>query len=58
MFFFQPHSKGGMIDVSLNERYDGSYAGSPQDLHSNIGYAFSRNGPVRRTPITYVFVYR
>lgn len=58
--FFQPHPKGVRIDVTINERYDGSYAGNPQNLYSNvdIGYAFRRNGPVRRTPVTQVLVYR
>ncbi|XP_046581921.1 polycomb protein SUZ12-like isoform X2 [Haliotis rubra] len=57
-FLYVPHSKDARIDVSINERYDGSYVGNPQDLHSHIGYAFSRNGPVRRTPVTHVIVYR
>lgn len=57
-FMYVPHPKGARIDVSINERYDGSYVGNPQDLHSHIGYAFSRNGPVRRTPVTHVIVYR
>ena len=54
----QEHQKGARIDVSVNESYDGSYAGNPQDIRSYIGYAFSRNGPVRRTPVTYIFVYK
>ncbi|XP_064602892.1 polycomb protein suz12-like isoform X2 [Liolophura sinensis] len=57
-FNYVPHPKGARIDVSINERYDGSYVGNPQDLHSHVGYAFSRNGPVRRTPVTHVIVYR
>ncbi|KAK6171410.1 hypothetical protein SNE40_019604 [Patella caerulea] len=57
-FMYVPHSKGARIDVSINERYDGSYVGNPQDLHSHIGYAYSRNVPVRRTPVTHVIVYR
>ncbi|XP_013068397.2 polycomb protein suz12-like isoform X2 [Biomphalaria glabrata] len=57
-FLFIPHPKGARIDVSLNERYDGSYVGNPQDIHSHVGYAFSRSTPVRRTPITHVIVYR
>ncbi|KAL3876031.1 hypothetical protein ACJMK2_033918 [Sinanodonta woodiana] len=57
-FLYVPHSKGAKIDVSINERYDGSYVGNPQDLNSHIGYAFSRKGPVRRTPVTHVIVYR
>jgi hypothetical protein len=55
---FQPDPKGARIDVSLNDCYDGSYVGNPQDLHSHIGYAYSRNGPVLRTPVTYITVYR
>ncbi|XP_070579549.1 polycomb protein suz12-A-like isoform X2 [Ptychodera flava] len=55
-FTYVPHQKGARIDVSINERYDGSYAGNPQDLFT--GYAFSRNGPCRRTPVTQVLVFR
>jgi len=55
---FQEHPKGARIDVAINENYDGSYVGNPQDLHSHIGYAFSRNGPVRRTPVTHVITYK
>ncbi|CAL1528975.1 unnamed protein product [Lymnaea stagnalis] len=57
-FLYIPHPKGARIDVSINERYDGSYVGNPQDIHSHVGYAFSRSNPVRRTPITHVIVYR
>ncbi|XP_041362873.1 polycomb protein suz12-like [Gigantopelta aegis] len=57
-FLYVPHPKGIEIDVSINERYDGSYVGNPQDLHSHIGFAFSRKGPVRRTPVTHILVYR
>jgi len=44
------------IDVAVNESYDGSYVGNPQDSHSHVGFAFSRNGPVRRTPVTIILV--
>ncbi|XP_078467331.1 polycomb protein SUZ12 isoform X3 [Lampetra planeri] len=54
----QPLTKGARIDVSVNECYDGSYAGNPQDIHSQPGFAFSRNGPVKRTPVTYILVCR
>lgn len=55
----QPHPKGARIDVSLNECYDGSYAGNPQDLVATpAGFAFSRSGPTRRTPTTSVLVCR
>ncbi|XP_013401571.1 polycomb protein suz12 [Lingula anatina] len=57
-FVFVHHPKGAQINVSINEGYDGSYLGNPQDLHSHIGYAFCRQGPVRRTPVTQVLVYR
>ncbi|XP_056020203.1 polycomb protein suz12-B-like isoform X2 [Ostrea edulis] len=59
-FIYVPHPKGVRIDVTINERYDGSYAGNPQNLFSNvdIGYAFRRDGPIRRTPVTQVLVYR
>lgn len=54
----QPHPKGAKIEVSINESYDGSYAGNPQDVHSQPGFAFSRNGPVKRTAVTHVLTCR
>lgn len=54
----QPHPKGAKIEVSINECYDGSYAGNPQDIHSQPGFAFSRNGPVKRTAVTHFLVCR
>lgn len=57
-FTYAPHSKGARVDVSLNENYDGSYAGGTEDLNEMVGYAFSRDGPVRRTPYTTVHVCR
>ncbi|KAL4239950.1 Polycomb protein suz12 [Mactra antiquata] len=57
-FIYVPTPKGAKIDVSINDSYDGSYAGNPQDLNSHIGFAFHRLGPVRRTSITHVIVYR
>ncbi|XP_064423585.1 polycomb protein suz12-B isoform X3 [Latimeria chalumnae] len=58
IFNYVPHPKGARIDVSINECYDGSYAGNPQDIHRQPGFAFSRNGPVKRTPITHILVCR
>ncbi|XP_064478616.1 polycomb protein suz12-like [Ornithodoros turicata] len=57
-FAYVPLPKGARIDVSLNECYDGSYAGNPQYLHPQTSHAWGRWGPVRRTPITYVMVCR
>lgn len=57
-FTYVPHPKGARIDVSVNECYDGSYAGNPQHLHTQTGYAFGRSGPARRTPVTYVMACR
>ncbi|KPP69909.1 polycomb protein SUZ12-like [Scleropages formosus] len=57
-YLCQPHHKGARIDVSINECYDGSYVGNPQDIHSQPGFAFSRNGPVKRTPVTHILVCR
>lgn len=54
----QPHPKGAKIEVSINESYDGSYAGNPQDIHSQPGFAFSRNGPVKRTAVTHILTCR
>ncbi|WAQ96736.1 SUZ12-like protein [Mya arenaria] len=53
-----PTPTGHQIDVSLNDCYDGAYAGNPQDLNSHLGFAFHRLGPVQRTSITHVIVYR
>ncbi|XP_013986302.1 polycomb protein suz12-B isoform X1 [Salmo salar] len=58
IFNYVPHPKGARIDVSINECYDGSYVGNPQDIHSQPGFAFSRNGPVKRTAVTHVLVCR
>ncbi|XP_061086829.1 polycomb protein suz12-B isoform X2 [Conger conger] len=58
IFNYVPHAKGARIDVSINECYDGSYVGNPQDIHSQPGFAFSRNGPVKRTAVTHVLVCR
>ncbi|XP_018612959.1 polycomb protein SUZ12-like isoform X1 [Scleropages formosus] len=58
IFNYVPHHKGARIDVSINECYDGSYVGNPQDIHSQPGFAFSRNGPVKRTPVTHILVCR
>lgn len=55
-FTYVPLPKGARIDVSINEHYDGSYAGNPQNLTSHTGYAFRRNGPCRRTPVTQILV--
>lgn len=58
VFTYAPHSKGARVDVSLNENYDGSYAGGTEDLNEMVGYAFSRDGSIRRTPFTAVHVCR
>ncbi|KAK7167908.1 hypothetical protein R3I94_002086 [Phoxinus phoxinus] len=58
IFNYVPHPKGAKIDVSINECYDGSYVGNPQDIHCQPGFAFSRNGPVKRTPVTHFLVCR
>ncbi|XP_012681390.2 polycomb protein suz12-A-like [Clupea harengus] len=58
VFNYVPHPKGARIDVSINECYDGSYVGNPQDIHSQPGFAFSRNGPVKRTAVTHILVCR
>ena len=63
-FTYVPHPKGARIDVALNDCYDGSYAGNPQDLvwltgggHGG-GAVFSRAGPARRAPVTALLVCR
>lgn len=52
-FSLIPDPKGYKINVTVNENFDGSYAGNPYDLsHPTIGHAFSKKGPVRRSPVT------
>ncbi|KAK7939313.1 hypothetical protein WMY93_002639 [Mugilogobius chulae] len=58
IFNYVPHPKGARIEVSINDCYDGSYAGNPQDIHNQPGFAFSRNGPVKRTAVTHLVVCR
>ncbi|XP_066993740.2 polycomb protein suz12-B [Anabrus simplex] len=56
-FTYVPIPQGARIDVAINECYDGSYTGSPHDLISQPpGFAFSRNGPVRRTSVSNILV--
>ncbi|KAM9780017.1 polycomb protein suz12-A-like [Neosynchiropus ocellatus] len=58
LFNYVPHPKGAKIEVSINDFYDGSYAGNPQDIHCQPGFAFSRNGPVKRAAVSSVLVCR
>ncbi|KAG7504382.1 hypothetical protein JOB18_007788 [Solea senegalensis] len=58
IFNYVPHPKGAKVEVSINDSYDGSYAGNPQDVHNQPGFAFSRNGPVKRTAVTHILVCR
>uniref|UniRef100_A0A3Q2DU70 SUZ12 polycomb repressive complex 2 subunit a n=1 Tax=Cyprinodon variegatus TaxID=28743 RepID=A0A3Q2DU70_CYPVA len=58
IFNYAPAPKGANIEVSINDCYDGSYAGNPQDIHNQPGFAFSRNGPVKRTAVTRLLVCR
>lgn len=58
-FTYVPIAQGARVDVAINELYDGSYSGSPHDLISQPSVcAFSRNGPVRRAPVTHILVCR
>lgn len=52
-------AEGVRVDVSVSELYDSTYVGNPHDLISQPpGFAFSRNNPVQRTPITNILVCR
>ena len=44
--------------MSVNENYDGSYDGKPEDMNDLLGYALSREGPCRRVANTHVMVWR
>ncbi|XP_011190233.2 polycomb protein Su(z)12 isoform X2 [Zeugodacus cucurbitae] len=58
-FTYQPAGSGARIDVTINDSYDGSYAGSPYDLAGPSGCSFARTcGPVRRTTVTNLLVCR
>ncbi|XP_060658264.1 polycomb protein Su(z)12 isoform X1 [Drosophila nasuta] len=58
-FTYQPAGSGARIDVTINDAYDGSYAGSPYDLAGPSGSSFARTcGPVRRTSVTSLMVCR
>lgn len=58
-FTYQPAGNGARIDVTINDSYDGSYAGSPYDLAGPSGCSFARTcGPVRRTSVTNLLVCR
>lgn len=59
-FTYQPAAQNGArIDVTINDAYDGSYAGSPYDLAGPSGCSFARTcGPVRRTTVTNLLVCR
>nr|CAD7424807.1 unnamed protein product [Timema monikensis] len=58
-FTYVPLQQFVRIDVGINENYDTSYSGSPHDLISQPpGFAFSRNGPVRRTSVSNILVCR
>lgn len=58
LFRYSQQPCGTNIIVSVNECYDGSYAGNPQNIFVQPGLAFSHRGPVQRTPVTDVLVYK
>lgn len=58
LFRYSQQAKGTVIVVTVNECYDGSYAGNPRNIFCQPGMAFSRRGPVRRIPVTDVLVFR
>ena len=56
---YQPIPEGARVDVSVSELYDSTYVGNPHDMICQPpGYAFSRNGPVQRTSITNILVFK
>jgi len=59
LFTYVPMSDCARIDVSVSELFDSTYVGNPHDMISQPpGYAFSRNGPVQRTSITIILVFK
>jgi len=59
LFTYVPLQEEAQIDVSVSELFDSTYVGNPHDMISQPpGYAFSRNGPVQRTSITIILVFK
>merc|ERR550519_3106757 len=59
LFTYVPIPEGARVDVSVSELYDSTYVGNPHDMICQPpGYAFSRNGPVQRTTITNILVFK
>jgi len=59
LFTYVPIPEGARVDVSVSELYDSTYVGNPHDMIGQPpGYAFSRNGPVQRTSITNILVFK
>ncbi|KAK7590161.1 hypothetical protein V9T40_001774 [Parthenolecanium corni] len=55
-FTYTEIPNGARIDVSLNDKYDGSYIGASRDIvHGSIGLGRKR-GPVRRAPVSKILV--
>lgn len=59
LFTYVPIPEGARVDVSVSELYDSTYVGNPHDMIGQPpGFAFSRNGPVQRTSITNILVFK
>jgi len=59
LFTYVPMPDCARIDVSVSELFDSTYVGNPHDMISQPpGFAFSRNGPVQRTSITIILVFK
>lgn len=46
------------VEVSVNESFDGSYSGNPQELYLAYSAGVASEGPMRRTPVTVVLFHR
>ncbi|XP_052862937.1 polycomb protein suz12-A [Anopheles cruzii] len=58
MFAYVAIPQGAQIDVTMNEQYDGSYNGAPQDLFFPSAAFTRRFLPARRTVVTNLLVCR
>ncbi|XP_058054537.1 polycomb protein suz12 isoform X2 [Anopheles bellator] len=58
MFTYVAIPQGAQIDVTINEQYDGSYNGAPQDLFFPTTAFTRRFVPARRTVVTNLLVCR
>lgn len=58
LFSYSQQPKGAKIIVNINQCYDGSFVGNPQNMFNQPGLAFGHRRPARRIPSSDIIVYR